>query len=74
MEVQPPWLPWEDEEAVRAFFEGAADVAGRSGVHTLKIKPEVYEEAWHTFYGWMEDTGQHASFATLRRLVRKLPF
>jgi peptidoglycan pentaglycine glycine transferase (the first glycine) len=36
-----PWLPWEDEEAVRAFFQGAADVAGRAGAHTLKIEPEV---------------------------------
>ena len=36
-----PWLPWEDEEAVRAFFSGAADLAGEAGAHTLKIEPEV---------------------------------
>lgn len=36
-----PWLPWEDEEAVRAFFRGVADVAGEAGAHTLKIEPEV---------------------------------
>jgi peptidoglycan pentaglycine glycine transferase (the first glycine) len=36
-----PWLSWEDEEAVRAFFSGAAAVAGRSGAHTLKIEPEI---------------------------------
>lgn len=39
-----PWLDWEDEEAVRAFFEGAAAVARREGAHTLKIEPEVYNE------------------------------
>ena len=36
-----PWLPREDEEAVRSFFLGAADVAGKAGAHTLKIEPEV---------------------------------
>ena len=36
-----PWLPWDDEEAVRAFFIGAAEVAGAAGAHTLKIEPEV---------------------------------
>ena len=39
-----PWLPWEDKEAVRAFFEGVREVAGRLGAHTLKIEPEVIEE------------------------------
>jgi peptidoglycan pentaglycine glycine transferase (the first glycine) len=39
-----PWLSWEDEEAVRAFFRGAASVAGRAGAHTLKIEPEVLED------------------------------
>ena len=129
-----PWLPWEDEEAVRAFFQGAAEVAGRSGAHTLKIEPEVYEddagarlllddigfhearyalnfdttvtvdlspteeellanmrkstrygvrkaaregvevvepedfeEAWKTFFGWMEDTAERKSGFTIRR-------
>lgn len=38
-----PWLPWEDEEAVRAFFRGASEVTGRAGAHTLKIEPEVPE-------------------------------
>jgi peptidoglycan pentaglycine glycine transferase (the first glycine) len=36
-----PWLPWEDQDAVRAFFSGAAAVAGAAGAHTLKIEPEV---------------------------------
>jgi lipid II:glycine glycyltransferase (peptidoglycan interpeptide bridge formation enzyme) len=36
-----PWLPWEDKEAVRAFFKGAAHIAGRAGAHTLKIEPEL---------------------------------
>ena len=39
-----PWLPWEDEEAVRAFFEGVHETAGRMGAHTVKIEPEVLEE------------------------------
>jgi peptidoglycan pentaglycine glycine transferase (the first glycine) len=39
-----PWLNWEDEEAVRTFFEGVRAVAGRQGAHTLKIEPEVLEE------------------------------
>jgi peptidoglycan pentaglycine glycine transferase (the first glycine) len=38
-----PWLPWEDEEAVRAFFEGVREMAGRLGAHT-KIELEVIEE------------------------------
>jgi len=36
-----PWLPWGDREAVRAFFSGAAAVAGEAGAHTLKIEPEI---------------------------------
>jgi peptidoglycan pentaglycine glycine transferase (the first glycine) len=39
-----PWLPWDDEEAVRAFFEGVRAVAGREGAHTVKIEPEVLEQ------------------------------
>ena len=39
-----PWLPWEDDEAVRAFFGGAVAIAARRGVHTLKIEPEVRVE------------------------------
>lgn len=39
-----PWLPWDDEEAVRAFFEGVVAVAEREGAHTVKIEPEVPEE------------------------------
>jgi peptidoglycan pentaglycine glycine transferase (the first glycine) len=39
-----PWLPWDDEEAVRAFFEGMRAVAGRCGAHTVKIEPDVLEE------------------------------
>jgi peptidoglycan pentaglycine glycine transferase (the first glycine) len=129
-----PWLPWEDGEAVRAFFRGAAGVAESSGAHTLKIEPEVregdseakalladigfrearyalnfdttvtvdlspsedellarmrkstrygvrkaaregvevvepgdFEEAWSTFYDWMEDTAERKSGFTIRR-------
>ena len=39
-----PWLPWDDEEAVRTFFEGVRAVAGREGAHTVKIEPEVLEQ------------------------------
>ena len=39
-----PWLPWDDEEAVRVFFEGVRTVAGRIGAHTVKIEPEVLEQ------------------------------
>ena len=39
-----PWLPWEDKEAVRAFFGGVLKVAEHHGVHTLKIEPEVREQ------------------------------
>src|SRR5215218_2635637 len=35
------WLPWEDQDAVRAFFSGVVAVAGEAGAHTLKIEPEV---------------------------------
>ncbi len=39
-----PWLPWDDEEAVRAFFRGVREVARREGAHTVKIEPEVLEQ------------------------------
>jgi peptidoglycan pentaglycine glycine transferase (the first glycine) len=39
-----PWLPWDEEEAVRTFFEGVRAVAGREGAHTVKIEPEVLEQ------------------------------
>lgn len=39
-----PWIPWEDEGAVRAFFEGVVAMARREGAHTLKIEPEVPRE------------------------------
>lgn len=39
-----PWLPWEDEGAVRAFFEGVRGAARREGAHTVKIEPEVLQE------------------------------
>ena len=39
-----PWLPWHDEEAVRAFFEGVRDIARHQGAHTVKIEPEVSEQ------------------------------
>jgi len=38
-----PWLPWDDEEAVRAFFEGVQDIARHGGAHTVKIEPEVLD-------------------------------
>jgi lipid II:glycine glycyltransferase (peptidoglycan interpeptide bridge formation enzyme) len=38
-----PWLPWEDEEAVRAFFRGVLAVAERRGAHTVKIEPDLPE-------------------------------
>lgn len=38
-----PWLPWDDEEAVRTFFRGVLTVAEREGAHTVKIEPEVLE-------------------------------
>ena len=37
-------MPWEDEEAVRAFFGGVRKVAERRGAHTVKIEPEVLEQ------------------------------
>lgn len=39
-----PWLPWDDEAAVRAFFERASEIARREGAHTLKMEPEVRAE------------------------------
>jgi lipid II:glycine glycyltransferase (peptidoglycan interpeptide bridge formation enzyme) len=39
-----PWLPWDNEEAVQAFFEGVLAVAKREGAHTVKIEPEVLEQ------------------------------
>ncbi len=39
-----PWLPWHDEEAVRAFFAGVRDIARHQGAHTIKIEPEVSEQ------------------------------
>ena len=42
-----PWLPWEDEAAVRAFFDGVRDVAEREGAHTVKIEPEFLAQQEH---------------------------
>jgi lipid II:glycine glycyltransferase (peptidoglycan interpeptide bridge formation enzyme) len=39
-----PWLPWDDEQAVRTFFEGVRSVAACEGAHTVKIEPEVVEQ------------------------------
>ena len=39
-----PWLPWDDEKAVRAFFEAVRTIAKREGAHTVKIEPEVLEQ------------------------------
>ncbi|MGB3632643.1 MAG: peptidoglycan bridge formation glycyltransferase FemA/FemB family protein [Rubrobacteraceae bacterium] len=36
-----PWLPWDDDAVVRAFFDGVVEVAERWGAHTVKIEPEV---------------------------------
>ncbi len=38
-----PWLPWDDEEAVRTFFERARALAKHQGAHTVKIEPKVLE-------------------------------
>ena len=43
-----PWLEWEDEEAVRAFFEGSKSIAQEKGIHTLKVEPEIEEEEEQT--------------------------
>lgn len=43
-----PWLPWEDEEAVRAFFDGSKSMAQEKGIHTLKVEPEIKEEDGRT--------------------------
>lgn len=42
-----PWLPWEDEAAVRTFFDGVRDVAAREGAHTVKIEPEFFTQQKH---------------------------
>ena len=39
-----PWLPWDNEEAVRSFFDGVVEIAKRYNAHTVKIEPEVPEE------------------------------
>ncbi len=39
-----PWLPWDDEQAVRTFFAGVRTVARRENAHTVKIEPEVLEK------------------------------
>ena len=39
-----PWLPWDDEQAVRTFFVGVRNVAWREGAHTIKIEPEALEQ------------------------------
>ena len=36
-----PWLSWDDDKAVRVFFEGVRRIAEREGAHTVKIEPEV---------------------------------
>ena len=36
-----PWLAWDDDKAVRAFFDGVVKVAKRYNAHTVKIEPEV---------------------------------
>ncbi len=39
-----PWIPWDDEDAVRTFFKGVVTVAKREKAHTVKIEPEVLEK------------------------------
>ena len=39
-----PWLPWDEQRAVRAFFEGVRRIAERERAHTVKIEPEIFEE------------------------------
>jgi peptidoglycan pentaglycine glycine transferase (the first glycine) len=39
-----PWLPWDDQQAVRVFFDGVRRIAERERVHTVKIEPEVLKE------------------------------
>ncbi len=53
-----PWLPWHNEEAVRAFFKGVLTIAGRIGAHTVKIEPEVLEQQ-KAVKALLEDTGFH---------------
>jgi lipid II:glycine glycyltransferase (peptidoglycan interpeptide bridge formation enzyme) len=53
-----PWLPWHNEEAVRAFFKGVRIVAERVGAHTVKIEPEVLEQQKDVKV-LLEDVGFH---------------
>ncbi len=53
-----PWLPWEDEAAVRTFFDGVRDVAGREGAHTVKIEPEFFAQQEHV-KALLDDIGFH---------------
>ena len=39
-----PWIPWEDAEAVKTFFEGVGELALQRGVHTVKVEPEISEQ------------------------------
>jgi lipid II:glycine glycyltransferase (peptidoglycan interpeptide bridge formation enzyme) len=39
-----PWLPWDDEETVKIFFEASRAIIKEKGVHTLKVEPEIEEE------------------------------
>jgi peptidoglycan pentaglycine glycine transferase (the first glycine) len=39
-----PWLPWDEQRAVQAFFEGTRRIAERERAHTVKIEPEIFEE------------------------------
>jgi peptidoglycan pentaglycine glycine transferase (the first glycine) len=56
-----PWLPWEDEEAVRTFFEGVLKMAERRGAHTIKIEPEVREQQT-----WVKELFQTLGFQRFR--------
>ncbi|CAN5907201.1 peptidoglycan bridge formation glycyltransferase FemA/FemB family protein [soil metagenome] len=51
-----PWLPWEDEETVKAFFEGVREIAKNHGAHTIKIEPEVRDEQ-KAVKDWLSDIG-----------------
>ena len=53
-----PWLPWEDEAAVRTFFDGVRDVAERESAHTVKVEPEFFARQQHV-KDLLEDIGFH---------------
>ena len=59
--------PSEDEllANMRKSTRYSVRKAAREGVEV--VEPEDFEEAWKTFYGWMEDTAERKSGFTIRR-------